>query len=64
MCCTITHQRFVKTTPKPRATKKRRGELELLPPPPPPPPPGFPVGVWLGLDDVVSDDVDILTLFI
>ena len=31
------HQRFVKTTPNPNATKNRRGEL--LPPPPPPPPP-------------------------
>ena len=30
-----THQRFVKTTPNPKATKNRRGEL--LPPPPPPP---------------------------
>jgi hypothetical protein len=30
------HQRFVKTTPKPNATKNSRGEL--LPPPPPPPP--------------------------
>jgi hypothetical protein len=29
------HQRFVKTTPKPNATKNSRGEL--LPPPPPPP---------------------------
>jgi hypothetical protein len=38
-------QRLVKTTPKPRATKKSNGdELDpplLLPPPPPPPPPLF-----------------------
>ena len=34
-CRPITpHQRFVKTTPNPKATKNRRGEL--LPPPPPP----------------------------
>jgi hypothetical protein len=33
----ITHQRFVNTTPNPKATKNRRGEL--LPPPPPPPDP-------------------------
>ncbi len=34
-----TYHKFVKTTPKPRATKNRRGELVgpvLFPPPPPP----------------------------
>lgn len=29
----MAHQRFVNTTPKPRATKKRRGELVGPPPP-------------------------------
>jgi hypothetical protein len=31
----VTYHKFVKTTPNPRATKKRSGEL-LGPPPPPP----------------------------
>lgn len=30
-----THQRFVNTTPKPKATKKSRGEEPEFPPPPP-----------------------------
>ena len=30
-----TYHRFVNTTPKPKATKKRRGELVGPPPPPP-----------------------------
>ena len=38
-----THHRFVNTTPKPRATKKSRGEL-VGPPDPPPLPPEFEVG--------------------
>ena len=42
-----THHRFVKTTPKPRATKKSRGEL-VGPPPPPPPPPEFELGDDVG----------------
>lgn len=48
-----TYHRLVKTTPKPRATKNRRGELvgPELPPPPP-----FPVLVGVGAD-VVWDDV-------
>jgi hypothetical protein len=32
----FTYHRFVKTTPKPRATKKSSGELVGPPPPPPP----------------------------
>ena len=46
----------MKTTPKPRATKNRRGELvgPLFPPPPPPPPllslPGRASGVGVGED--------------
>jgi hypothetical protein len=36
----VTYHRFVKTTPKPSATKNNRGELEL-----PPPLPVEPVGV-------------------
>lgn len=31
------YHKFVKTTPKPRATKNRSGELVGPPPPPPPP---------------------------
>lgn len=38
-----TYHRFVKTTPKPSATKNNNGELELPPPPPP-----LPVGVGDG----------------
>ena len=33
----FTYQRLVKTTPKPSATKKSKGELVGPPPPPPPP---------------------------
>jgi len=47
------YQRFVKTTPKPKATKKSSGELEFPPPPPPPPP--APVGVG----DAVGDDAEV-----
>ncbi len=37
-----TYHKFVKTTPKPNATKKSNGEL--VGPPPPPPPVGVPEG--------------------
>lgn len=55
-----THQRFVKTTPKPRATKKRRGEEPEFPPPPPwPPPPPLlspvPVDVGRGSEEKVGE---------
>ena len=52
-----TYHRFVKTTPKPKATKKSSGELVGPPPPPPPPPPDDGVGSWgvtaveVGADD-------------
>jgi hypothetical protein len=36
----LTYHKFVKTTPKPRATKKRRGELVAVLPPSP-----LPVGL-------------------
>lgn len=50
-----THQRFVKTTPKPKATKKRRGEEPELPPPPPPLPlPLSPVLVDVGIGSEVK----------
>ena len=35
---TAAYHKFVKTTPKPRATKNKSGELVGPPPPPPPPP--------------------------
>jgi hypothetical protein len=50
-----TYQRLVKTTPKPKATKKRRGELEF-PPPPPPPLPLELEEVADGAEDVVVDE--------
>lgn len=37
----VTYHRFVKTTPKPSATKNNSGELELPPPPEPLPPVGL-----------------------
>ena len=42
------YHKFVKTTPKPSATKKSSGELvgPPLPPPPPPPPPVLGASVW------------------
>lgn len=46
------YHRFVKTTPKPNATKKRSGELGPLPPPP-----GLPVGEAVG-EDTIDDDND------
>lgn len=51
------YHRLVKTTPKPSATKKSKGELVGPPPPPPPPPPPL-VGVG---SDVVGLVVDIAT---
>lgn len=44
-----TYHKFVKTTPKPRATKNKRGEL-VGPPPPPLPSPLFPVLVGTALE--------------
>jgi len=56
----LTYHRFVKTTPKPRATKKRSGEL-VGPPPPPPPAadvvgPGGAEEIALGAADMVEED--------
>ena len=39
-----TYHKFVKTTPKPNATKNNNGELVGPPPPPPPPLDGVAVG--------------------
>ncbi len=50
------HHRFVKTTPKPRATKKRSGELGPFPPLLP----GLPVGEAVGEDP--TDDVEVAIL--
>ena len=53
----LTHQRFVKTTPKPNATKNRSGELvgPGLPPP-------WPLGLDVG--DEVEVGVDIVIYFL
>jgi hypothetical protein len=51
-----TNQRFVKTTPKPRATKKSNGEL-VGPPPPPPLPLLLAEVVAAALDVVDADDI-------
>lgn len=51
------HQRFVKTTPKPRATKKRSGELVG------PPPPLLPLSLLVvaeGKADVVEEDGELI----
>jgi hypothetical protein len=50
---TVTYHRFVKTTPKPNATKNNSGELELLPP-------GLPVGE--GEADGVGEEVGVAML--
>ena len=53
---TRTYHKLVKTTPKPRATKKSKGEL--VGPPPPPPPPLLGVGGGGGAGEVVDTDTD------
>lgn len=54
--CSRAYQRFVKTTPNPKATKNSNGELvgPLLPPPDPP---LFDVGVADCADEVVDVDI-------
>ena len=52
------YQRFVKTTPKPSATKNNKGEL-VGPPPPPPPPPEL-VGEDDGADEVTDEVEDMI----
>lgn len=52
-----TYQRFVNTTPNPRATKKSKGEL-VGPPPPPPPLEGD--GVDVDVLEGISVDADIV----
>lgn len=51
----VTNHRFVKTTPKPSATKNSKGEL--VGPPPPPLPEPVPVVVGLGRANVVVDAI-------
>lgn len=46
----------MKTTPNPRATKKRRGELVAFEPPPPPPLPLVVVAA-LPAEEVVDGDI-------
>lgn len=52
-----TYHKFVKTTPKPRATKKRSGELVGPPPPPLPSPVGEAEGETVVVVEVVVADI-------
>ena len=52
------YHRFVKTTPKPKATKKSSGEL--VGPPPPPPPVADVVAAGTGVVVVASEDTGVV----